>query len=313
MSFRGIPYRALSAATIVAALAMFGVITGPASPANAGEPESIHALVNKDRAANGQPPLSRNSQMDRVALDWANQMAASGTMKHNPDYSNQISGGWSSVAENIARGQSDGASMHRAWMDSDGHRGNILGNYTDIGIAFVSAGETTWGVEVFASYPGSVSSAVPSPELTRSRSAAPAPEPEPEPEPEPTTAPAEADEPVAAAPEAPPAGEKLHEKADAAAEEKADVAADRPGTSRDSPIIRPGVGSFASRDRESDSAPRSVAPESELAQTMVALAASKEAPAGGFVLAVLVIGAVLIMRFAERGRRELLGVRRRSS
>lgn len=54
--------------------------------------------------------------MDAVALGWANRMNENAAMSHNPDYSSQIPGGW---------------------MKSPGHRANIPGDVTDIGIAFI--------------------------------------------------------------------------------------------------------------------------------------------------------------------------------
>ncbi|MGV8971299.1 MAG: CAP domain-containing protein, partial [Rhodoglobus sp.] len=68
----------------------------------------------------------------------------------------QIPGGWTAAAENVAQGYVGGAAMHNGWMNSPGHRTNILGNFTDIGIAYLESGGTTWGVQVFANYPGSI-------------------------------------------------------------------------------------------------------------------------------------------------------------
>jgi len=114
--------------------------------------------------------------MDAVALNWANALAAAGALSHNPNYSGQIPGGWSSAAENVAQGHPSGSSMHDGWMGSSGHRSNILGDFTDVGMAFVAAGGTTWGVQVFARYGASVPPPAPPP-------APPAPPPAPAPAP----------------------------------------------------------------------------------------------------------------------------------
>jgi len=42
--------------------------------------------------------------------------------------------------------------MHDGWMKSSRHQANILDDYTDVGIVFVTSGGTTSGVEVFARY-----------------------------------------------------------------------------------------------------------------------------------------------------------------
>ena len=143
-----------------------------AAPATAAEAETIHSLLNQARWDNGQHGLIRNSAMDTVALNWAREMAASGTLSHNPNYSDQIPAGWNRSGENVAQGYRTAASMHDGWMSSAGHRKNILGSFTDVGIAFYESGGTTWGVQVFANYAGHVGPAAPAP--------APAPAPEPE-------------------------------------------------------------------------------------------------------------------------------------
>lgn len=148
---------ALGMAVVPAAAAQ----AAPAAPT--GPAEDIAALVNQARWSNGQAGLIRNSAMDQVAANWAATMAANEDLSHNPNYSSEIPGGWVAAAENVAQGYPTGASMHDGWMNSGGHRANILGDYTDIGIAFLSSGGTTWGVQVFANYPGHVGPANPNP------------------------------------------------------------------------------------------------------------------------------------------------------
>jgi uncharacterized protein YkwD len=186
--------RAWAAVTVVALAATLSVV-GIVSPASAAEADTLHSLVNQARAANGLGALSRNGAMDAVAVNWANQLAANGTLSHNPSYSSQIPGGWSAAAENVAQGHPTANSMHDGWMASSGHRANILGNYTAVGIAFVAAGGTTWGVQVFARYGAAVPPPAP---------AAPAPVPAPAPAPAPA-APASAPPVSTPAPLAPAA------------------------------------------------------------------------------------------------------------
>lgn len=139
-------------ALVVAACAVLG---GAAAPASAYDEGTIHGLVNEARAANGLGGLVRNGALDAVALRWAQQMAASGQLGHNPSVGSEIPGGWTSWGENVAQGYGSGAAVHDGWMNSSGHRANILGGFTDIGIALIEGGGTTWAVEVFAAYPGS--------------------------------------------------------------------------------------------------------------------------------------------------------------
>lgn len=59
---------------------------------------------------------------------------------------------WTTVAENVAVGYPDTASVMAAWMASDGHRGNILSANTHIGVgrAYDADGLPCW-TQVFAS------------------------------------------------------------------------------------------------------------------------------------------------------------------
>jgi hypothetical protein len=191
----------------VALLVAVAVTLAPAVTASAAPADDIYALVNQARWANGQAGLIRNAAMDQVAADWVATMAANGTMAHNPDYASQIPGGWTAAAENVARGHSSGTAMHDGWMGSPGHRANILGDYTDIGIAFLSSGGTTWGVQVFGRYPGHVGPAAPAPPPAPPAVEAPAetatPTPTPTTTPTPTATPSRpASDPAASPPEA---------------------------------------------------------------------------------------------------------------
>lgn len=175
------------------------MIFSSALPASGAGEGTILSLVNQARASSGLGPLKLNGSMSAVSTAWANQMAANGAMTHNPSYSNQIPGGWSKAAENVAWNYSSPTAVHIGWMGSAGHRANILGDYTDIGIAFVSINGETWAVENFAKYGASVPPPAPP-------AAPPAPPPAP---PAPPSAPAPAPPapapPSAPAPPAPPA------------------------------------------------------------------------------------------------------------
>jgi uncharacterized protein YkwD len=113
---------------------------GPSAPDNSIT-QQIFDGVNSDRAANGLGPLSWNPQLACLAQDHSNWMATTGSFTHRdlsatirqPDYS-----GYASLGENILVGPNTmtGAQMEAAWMNSPGHRANILSpNFDSIGIA----------------------------------------------------------------------------------------------------------------------------------------------------------------------------------
>lgn len=161
---------------------LFGVLV-PATTASAYDEDTIVQLTNEARWSNGQAGLLRNGDLDAVALAWAQHMASTGVMEHNPDVTAQVPAGWRAVGENVSEGYSSGSSVHEAWMESPGHRANILGDYTDIGVALYDGGNSVWGVQVFAKYPGHVGPGAPAP------APAPAPPVEPAPAPAPVAPP----------------------------------------------------------------------------------------------------------------------------
>ncbi|MBH0008361.1 cell wall-binding repeat-containing protein [Salinibacterium sp. SWN1162] len=158
--------------TVVRALGMFAIVGVLASglafssptPAAASGEGTILSLVNNARAAEGLGPLKLDSSLSSVSSAWAKKMAANGVMAHNPNYSSQIKSGWTRAAENVARGWTSPTAVHDAWMDSSGHRANIMGDYTHIGISFLTINGTTWAVQNFAKYGKSV----PAPAVTPS-------------------------------------------------------------------------------------------------------------------------------------------------
>ena len=189
----GVSVRWFTLAVTTVLLSTFAVL-GIGTAAHAEGEGTILSLVNEARAANNLGPLQLNSSISSVAQAWANQMAANGQMTHNPNYSTQIPSGWSRAGENVAHGYPSPSATHNAWMNSAGHRANILGDYTDIGISFITVDGSTWAVENFAKYGASVPPPAP-----------PAPPPAPAPDPAPpATAPAPARSPPASAPPASP-------------------------------------------------------------------------------------------------------------
>uniref|UniRef100_UPI00272C932E CAP domain-containing protein n=1 Tax=Microcella sp. TaxID=1913979 RepID=UPI00272C932E len=176
---------------------LLGSLISAPQAARADESGVIFSLLNQARNGEGRSSLERMAALDAVALEWAKAMAASGTLSHNQSLSSQIPGGWSFIGENVARGYPSGSAMHEGWWNSSGHRANMLGDFTDVGIAFLSAGGSTWGVQVFARYGASLppySAPAPAP-------AQPAPAPAPA---QPAPAPAQPAPAAAASPDPQP-------------------------------------------------------------------------------------------------------------
>jgi hypothetical protein len=147
-------------------------------PASATGPNtsSILSAVNSSRANAGRRPLSLRSDLSAVAYRWSQHMAATGTLAHNPNLTAQVSH-WRWVGENVGYGP-DWRSVETAFMNSPGHRSNILDrDYSQIGIGVVVRNGRVWVTQVFRSPSGSVSVAKPKPKpaktsSTRTRTAA---------------------------------------------------------------------------------------------------------------------------------------------
>jgi uncharacterized protein YkwD len=93
-------------------------------------------LVNSARAGHA-PPLTVQSQLTWAAAQRSQAQAANNTMSHDGwDTTIRSSGypyGW--WGENVAYGYNSADSVMAAWMNSPGHRANILSlNYRDIGV-----------------------------------------------------------------------------------------------------------------------------------------------------------------------------------
>lgn len=111
---------------------------------NSDEKE-VFDLINKQRAANGLSPLKENSELQRVARIKAQDMVNNNYFSHtSPTYGSpfdmmksfKIS--YNTAGENIA-GNSSNSSAVTAWMNSSGHRANILnGSFNQTGIGVVT-------------------------------------------------------------------------------------------------------------------------------------------------------------------------------
>ncbi len=114
---------------------------------NAFEQEVVE-LTNKERANNGLAPLKVDGELSKVAREKSRDMSANSYFSHNsPNYGSpfdmmQSYGiNYRTAGENIAKGQRTPQEVVNAWMNSDGHRANILNaDFTHIGVGYVEQG-----------------------------------------------------------------------------------------------------------------------------------------------------------------------------
>ena len=110
--------------------------------------QEVVRLVNAQRAQNGLKPLAENWELSRVARYKSADMASRRYFSHeSPTYGSpyqmmrSFGISFRSAGENIAYGQRTPAAVVNAWMNSSGHRANILSSsYTQIGVGYHEAG-----------------------------------------------------------------------------------------------------------------------------------------------------------------------------
>ena len=149
----------LAAAVVTSGVTVATNAAAPVTAQAATSDEAYNAIIqqiltetNAAREQNGLEPLTLNPQINPVAQAWSEKMASNGAMTHNPEYSFQIPGDWQQVGENVAYGYKP-SEVVTAWMNSEGHRANILGNYTDIGLGYyIDGAGRTWYTQNFARY-----------------------------------------------------------------------------------------------------------------------------------------------------------------
>ncbi len=117
------------AATLMVNLLATGMVTkGKTANTVALHPveSKIIERTNAERARHGRPPLALDRSLLNSARRHAIWMTRTRSLRHTS----------AMVAENIAMGQPSASQVVRDWMNSPGHRANILnGSYTRIGVA----------------------------------------------------------------------------------------------------------------------------------------------------------------------------------
>ena len=105
-------------------------------------------LVNQERQQRGLTPLVTNGDLVAGARLQADAIRDAGRLFHNPDLGS-VATGWTKMGENVGYG-STVAGLHAAFMNSPGHRANILDpSYTHVGLGVVVEGSRIWVAQVF--------------------------------------------------------------------------------------------------------------------------------------------------------------------
>lgn len=105
-------------------------------------------LCNIERQKAGLKPLTENWELSRVARDKSMDMAQKNYFSHtSPTYGSPFDMmkaygiSYKSAGENIAKGQTTAQQVVTSWMNSSGHRANILSSsFTQIGVGYYASG-----------------------------------------------------------------------------------------------------------------------------------------------------------------------------
>ncbi len=118
--------------------------------------QQVVALVNEERAKAGLSPVELDNQVASAALIRANEIKTSfsHTRPDGRSFSTVLTDNgirFYGAGENIAWGQRSPEQVMNAWMNSDGHRANILNSkYTKLGVGhFQDASGTNYWVQLF--------------------------------------------------------------------------------------------------------------------------------------------------------------------
>lgn len=110
--------------------------------------QEVIRLVNEIRAQNGLKALTYDWELSRVARIKSQDMEDNNYFAHNsPVYGTPFQMirnfgiSFQTAGENIAKGYTSPQAVVNGWMNSSGHRANILNaSYTKIGVGYVSGG-----------------------------------------------------------------------------------------------------------------------------------------------------------------------------
>ena len=123
------------------------VLTIPTDDSYAKEFEAeVVRLVNIERKKAGLSELKHNWELSRVARYKSEDMRDKGYFSHtSPTYGSPFQMmrsfgiSYRTAGENIAKGQTTPAAVVKGWMNSPGHRANILNSsFTEIGVGYAS-------------------------------------------------------------------------------------------------------------------------------------------------------------------------------
>ncbi|HUE75351.1 MAG TPA: CAP domain-containing protein, partial [Chloroflexota bacterium] len=143
---------ALAVLLITASVATNSLTAASVSAAVAED--QVIDIVNRVRTERGLTTVTSSPQLTTAAHRYATYMASAGFFSHTGlDGSTMESRieaagytGWTFIAENLAAGQSSSGEVVDAWLNSSGHRENIMSPHVrEMGVAYVYRSDSPYG------------------------------------------------------------------------------------------------------------------------------------------------------------------------
>jgi uncharacterized protein YkwD len=127
------------------------VLAGATTACNTPQQEQVGALINRSRSSRGLNQLSMNLELTTKAQGWAQTLAGRCSLSHS-NLASGISYNWRALGENVGYGGSI-AQIHTAYLNSPGHKANILDRrWTHMGTGVAYGCGRTFTVQVFMQY-----------------------------------------------------------------------------------------------------------------------------------------------------------------
>lgn len=125
---------------LVVVLATIGL--SASAGADSGSEQEFLSKINSERSSRGLGTLTVDGGLRSHARKHTAEMIAADDLYHSSsaELKAAAGSGWSAIAENVGRGGTVD-SLHKAFMDSSGHRANILGDFNYVGIGTDTASD----------------------------------------------------------------------------------------------------------------------------------------------------------------------------
>ncbi|WP_428964160.1 CAP domain-containing protein [Micromonospora fluostatini] len=123
-----------------------------------GQAQQVLGLVNTERAGAGCPAVRTEGRLTTAAQRHSQDQADHRNMSHTGsdgstvgDRLDRAGYSWSTYGENVAINRASPEAVMEAWMNSPGHRANILNcAFTELGVGMVTRGDQTYWTQKFA-------------------------------------------------------------------------------------------------------------------------------------------------------------------